>query len=64
MSDGEDFELAFAVSPADGERLAREQPIDGIRLSAIGEFLTDGYWIEESGTRRALEPKGWVHEMK
>ena len=63
LSDGEDFELAFAVSPADGERLVREQPIDGIRLSAIGEFATDGYWIEAAGTRRALEPKGWVHDM-
>jgi thiamine-monophosphate kinase len=63
LSDGEDFELAFAVSPADGERLVREQPIAGLRLAAIGEFVADGYWIDEAGSRRALEPKGWVHEM-
>ena len=63
LSDGEDFELAFAVSPADGARLVREQPVAGITLSAVGEFVADGYWLEEGGTRRPLEPKGWVHEM-
>jgi thiamine-monophosphate kinase len=63
LSDGEDFELAFAVSPADGMRLVHEQPVAGITLSAVGEFVADGYWIEQAGTRRPLEPKGWVHEM-
>src|SRR5262249_57095591 len=27
LGDGEDFELVFAVAPADGERLVREQPV-------------------------------------
>ncbi|HEX4589204.1 MAG TPA: thiamine-phosphate kinase, partial [Gemmataceae bacterium] len=37
LSDGEDFELVFAVSPADGRRLVETQPVDGITLTAIGE---------------------------
>lgn len=63
LGDGEDFELAFAVSPDDGRRLLRDQPVPGIQLSRIGEFVADGFWIEENGTRRPLEPKGWVHEL-
>jgi thiamine-monophosphate kinase len=63
ISDGEDFELAFSVSPSDGEKLIREQPIAGIELSHIGEFVAEGYWIEDAGARRELEPKGWVHEI-
>ena len=63
LGDGEDFELAFAVSPADGERLLREQPVTGIRLSKVGEFIAEGFWIEQNGVRRGLEPVGWVHEL-
>ena len=29
LGDGEDFELVFAVSPADGERLVQTQPVPG-----------------------------------
>jgi thiamine-monophosphate kinase len=63
LSDGEDFELAFAVSPDDGRRIAADQPVEGIRLSHIGEMATDGYWLEQSGARRPLEPKGYVHAL-
>jgi thiamine-monophosphate kinase len=63
LGDGEDFELAFAVSPADGERLRREQPVRGIHLSKVGEFVAEGFWIEQEGARSALEPRGWVHEL-
>ncbi len=63
LGDGEDFELAFAVSPADGERLIREQPVTGIQLTHIGEFIADGFWIEEKGVRRKLQSQGWVHEL-
>jgi thiamine-monophosphate kinase len=59
LGDGEDFELVFAVSPADGERLAREWPA----LTKIGECVDRGLWIEEKGARRPLEPTGWVHEF-
>ena len=64
LSDGEDFELAFAVSPADGRCLIQTQPIPGITLVHVGEFLADKqYLLEEKGKRRPLEPKGfrtWV----
>ena len=63
LGDGEDFELAFAVSPEDGAKLLRDQPVPGIQLAHVGEFIADGFWLEEKGTRRRLEPKGWVHEL-
>jgi thiamine-monophosphate kinase len=63
LSDGEDFELIFAVTPADGERLLRAQPIAGIQLSHIGECIEQGLWLEEEGQRRVLEPKGYVHQL-
>ena len=63
LFDGEDFELAFAVDPADGQRLMRDQPVSGITLFAIGEFVNKGLWLEQAGQRRPLESKGWVHEL-
>ncbi len=64
LGDGEDFELAFAVSPADGRRLIEAQPVAGITLSVVGEFVERGLWLEEAGRRRALEPRGYVHELR
>jgi thiamine-monophosphate kinase len=61
LGDGEDFELAFAVAPEDGERLLRELPIPG--LTKIGECVRSGLWLEEQGVRRPLTPTGWVHEL-
>ena len=53
LGDGEDFELAFAVAPADGERLLRTQPVPGITLHHIGECLGEpGLWLEEGGARQ------------
>ena len=37
LHDGEDFELVFAVSASDGERLLKMQPVDGIALTHIGD---------------------------
>ncbi len=65
LSDGEDFELAFAVSAADGQRLIQTQPIAGITLFQVGEFLAGmDYLIEENGQRRRLEPRGFVHAFR
>ncbi len=58
LGDGEDFELVFAVSPADGEKLLRESPVP---VWQIGECVANGYWIEEQKTRRPLVPTGWIH---
>jgi thiamine-monophosphate kinase len=64
LSDGEDFELAFAVSPAAGRRLLEEQPVPGVALAHVGECVADGYWLEEAGARRPLEPRGYVHPLE
>ena len=60
LGDGEDFELVFAVSPSDGERLLRASPV---RVWKIGECVDAGLWLEENGTRRPLKPAGWVHPV-
>jgi thiamine-monophosphate kinase len=63
LSDGEDFELVFTVSPEDGLRLVREQPIPGVSLCQIGSVVADGYWIEDTGNRRPLEARGYEHAL-
>jgi thiamine-monophosphate kinase len=64
LGDGEDFELAFAVAPADGERLLRTQPVAGITLHHVGEFTGQpGLTLMERGQARALAPTGYVHRF-
>ncbi len=64
LGDGEDFELAFAVDRADGERLLKTQPIAGITLAHVGVFVAEtALFIEEGGTRRRIEPRGFVHRF-
>jgi len=63
LSDGEDFELAFTVSPTDGERLLREQPVPGIVIARIGDIVEGGYWLERGGTREPLQPRGYEHSL-
>jgi thiamine-monophosphate kinase len=64
LGDGEDFELAFAVAPEDGHALLKTQPIAGVTLAHIGEFVNAGLWLEENGERRALPSTGYVHELR
>jgi thiamine-monophosphate kinase len=61
LGDGEDFELVFTVSPADGEKLLREPPVPG--LAKVGECVESGLWLETAGKREPLQPTGWVHEL-
>jgi len=62
LGDGEDFELAFAVDSADGERLLKTQPIPGITLSHVGVFVAEKLlFLEENGARRRIEPRGFAH---
>jgi thiamine-monophosphate kinase len=63
LSDGEDFELAFAVAPDDARSLLKQQPLAGVTLVHIGECLPEGFWLEENGRRRPLEPRGYAHEI-
>jgi thiamine-monophosphate kinase len=65
LGDGEDFELAFAVDPADGERLLTTQPIPGITLSHVGVFVAErALFLEENGMRRRIEPRGFAHPFE
>jgi thiamine-monophosphate kinase len=63
LGDGEDFELVFAVTAADAERLLATQPVAGITLHHVGECVESGLWLEEAGQRRVLPPSGYVHEL-
>jgi thiamine-monophosphate kinase len=64
LGDGEDFELAFAVSAEEGRRLVAEQLVPGVTLAAVGECVAErGLWLEEAGQRRPLAALGWEHEM-
>jgi len=62
LGDGEDFELIFTVSAADGERLLKAPPVAG--LAKIGACVERGLWLDEAGERRPLAPTGWVHQME
>jgi thiamine-monophosphate kinase len=64
LGDGEDFELVFAVAPADGGGLVRTQPVPGLTLHHVGECVESGLWLEEGGRRAVLPPKGYVHELE
>jgi thiamine-monophosphate kinase len=63
LSDGEDFELVFAVAPDEGRALLETQPVPGVTLVRFGECVAQGLWLEEGGTRRPLEPQGYVHSL-
>jgi thiamine-monophosphate kinase len=64
LTDGEDFELVFALPRLEAEKLLDTQPIPGIRLVHIGECVEQGLWLEQEGRRRALEPGGYVHSLE
>jgi thiamine-monophosphate kinase len=64
LGDGEDFELVFATTQAEAQRLTVTQPVPGVVLTAIGECVESGLWITEYGIRRALPPLGYVHELQ
>jgi thiamine-monophosphate kinase len=63
LSDGEDFELVFAVAKEDAQQLLQSQPVSGITLVHIGECIDQGLWIEQDAKRRPLTPRGYEHNM-
>jgi thiamine-monophosphate kinase len=65
LSDGEDFELILAVPPAEAARILRDQPLSGVPITVIGEFIaTPGLWqTDVSGVRSPLYPRGFEHRF-
>jgi thiamine-monophosphate kinase len=63
LGDGEDFELVCALPEDQARGLLRAQPVPGITLVHIGECVEQGFWLEEEGQRRPLEPRGYVHAL-
>jgi thiamine-monophosphate kinase len=63
LADGEDYELLFALAPADADRIIREQPLD-VAVTRIGTVTAGAglTLIRAGGVREALEPLGWEHE--
>jgi thiamine-monophosphate kinase len=64
LADGEDFELAFAVPAVDAQRLVTSQPLQGVRVTVIGECVAEGLWLQVGKDRRPLPPVGYVHELR
>lgn len=64
LSDGEDFELLFAVSAKDGRRLIAEWS-DATPVTKIGEVQdTPGCWLRQpDGQLEALPALGWTHSV-
>lgn len=63
LTDGEDFELAFCVSPSDAERL-RTAPPDEVSLTEIGE-ITVGAGVtvlDSNGQSLTFQTAGWKHQ--
>jgi thiamine-monophosphate kinase len=58
LRDGEDFELLFAVSPSDGQKL-----LDDTALTHVGECVTAGLWLEHAGRREPLSADGFEHQL-
>jgi len=64
LHDGEDYELLFAVSAQDGDRLA-ERSDPPVALSRIGKVVEgEGLWLlRDDGGRERIPPRGWVHRL-
>ena len=61
LHDGEDFELLFAVDPADEQR-AVESLAGLVEVTVIGEFTDKNLLLQHAdGTLTPLEPRGWQH---
>ncbi|MFI4847771.1 MAG: thiamine-monophosphate kinase [Gimesia chilikensis] len=64
LSDGEDFELLFTVSPEEGQKLLEQNPLS-IPLTHLGEINSgQGAFLQQpDGSRVSLERSGWQHQL-
>lgn len=63
LSDGEDYELLFAIPPSHAEQLLREQPLT-VPVTRIGTITMDKglLLVKPDGTKEVLPAAGWEHE--
>jgi thiamine-monophosphate kinase len=64
LSDGEDFELILAITPAVASKLLAAQPL-GVPLTCIGHFVKEpGLWEQTGGgSLQPLAPRGYEHQL-
>ena len=60
LSDGEDFELLFAMDPADARRLV-ERPIFDTPVTIVGSVVESGLFLKVNGELQPLKPRGYEH---
>jgi len=65
LSDGEDFELVFTLTPDEGRRMVERASLAGTPVTKIGEMTasTRYHLRRADGTLEVLEPKGYSHPM-
>ena len=65
LSDGEDFELVFTLSPEEGQLLQDRGRLAGTEVTKIGETIASReYRLRRAdGSTEVLEPRGYVHSM-
>ncbi|MFB3926008.1 MAG: thiamine-monophosphate kinase [Syntrophales bacterium] len=62
LTDGEDYELLFAVPEGDSDKLQREWPFRGLSLTRIGEFTSfAGEVVDEKGEPLSADHPGYDH---
>jgi thiamine-monophosphate kinase len=66
LCDGEDFELILAVPSEASAQMVTQQPLAGVPLTDIGEFVPErGLWQRDgAGRTTPLVPRGWEHELR
>lgn len=66
LGDGEDFELVLAAPLEAAAQMIAEQPLAGVPLTDIGEFVSErGLWRRDNaGSTTPLAAKGWEHELR
>ena len=63
LGDGEDFELILAVPPDAAKQMISDQPLAGVRLTDIGEFVAERALSRRDSAESItpLAPQGWEH---
>ena len=63
LGDGEDFELLFSLPAIEAQQLLKDQPLQGLRITQIGEISKDGLFIQEKGRKLSLQALGYIHQF-